>query len=340
MAESLNVFRRGRQALRGGPGWAAAAVLLLLGAAGWLLRPGADALSMVTIGIVQLTAVDTATVDGFKTRMTELGYEEGLDVRYRHPGPAGTIERLDPIIADHLAAGVDLLFVSSTPAAVAAQRATADHPVPVVFAPVNDPVKAGVVKSIQSPGGNITGVQLPQGDAIRLQWLLKAAPTVRHILFPHNPNDQSALESLRQIRSVSAALGIELTPQPVPTTAAILQGLRELPHGIDAILLPRDSSVEARIADYVAVSLERKLPVCAPSLTQVDAGALLSYGFVHFEIGRQAARLVHQILSGVQPADLPVETARSSLAINLKTAQAIGLVVPPEVLRNAHVLVR
>lgn len=326
------------------PGRSVLAVVLLVVAAvlvyGWISRPHEAAPRLRTIGIVQLTAVDAATVEGFKSGMTALGYQEGRDIRYHYPAPAGSIERLAPILAAHLAADVDLLFVSSTPAAQAAQRATAGKAVPVVFAPVNDPVRAGIVASLQAPGGNLTGVRLPRGDALRLQWLLRLAPGVRRIVFPHNSRDPSALESLRQIQAVSGPLGVELLPQAIPEPAAIAGSLRELPAGVDAILLPRDSSVEAHIAEYVALALERKLPLCAPSLTQVEAGALLSYGFVHYEIGRQAAHLADQVLRGVPPADLPVETAHSYLAVNLKTAQAIGLRVPDDVLRQAHRLVR
>jgi putative ABC transport system substrate-binding protein len=307
---------------------------------GWVIGCQPTAKHVATVGVVQLTAVDTATFEGFKAAMAELGYVEGENIRYRYPGPAGTIERLDPIISAHLADKVDLLFVSSTPGALAAKRATASQGTPVVFAPVNDPVKAGVVTSLQSPGGNVTGVRLPQGDAMRLQWLLQVAPGVRQVVFPHNPHDPSAVESLGQIQAVSAAMGVNLLPQPVASPEAISESLRALPPDTDAILLPRDSSVEARIDDYVALALKRRLPLCAPSLTQVDAGALLSYGFIHYEIGRQAANLARQILQGVPPAHLPVETARSYLAINLKTARAIGIDISPEVLRNAHRLVR
>jgi putative ABC transport system substrate-binding protein len=336
-SKAFRPVRRSLPSLSGSV-WLGASALLLVLAVWWSGRP-APRVPMTTIGIVQLTTVDAATVEGFKAHLAELGYREGRNVRYRYPGPAGSIERLAPIIADHLAAGVDLLLVSSTPAAVAAQAATAHTAVPVVFAPVNDPVKAGVVTGLQSPGGNLTGVRLPQGDAIRLQWLVKLAPQVRKILFPHNPNDPSALESLRQIQAVSAALGITLMTQPLPTAEAMEAALRAPPQ-VDAILLPRDSSVEARIADYVALARERKIPLCAPSLTQVHAGALVSYGFVHYAIGRQAARMAHQILSGTPPGDLPVETALSSLAINLRTAQTIGLSVPPQILRSAHTIVR
>jgi putative ABC transport system substrate-binding protein len=293
-----------------------------------------------TVGVVQLTAVDEATFDGFRTGMTELGYPEGKRIRYRNPGPAGSIDRLAPMIEQQISEGVDLLFVSSTPATVAARAATATNGIPVVFAPVNDPVKARVVASLKSPGGNLTGIRLPQGDAMRLQWLLQVAPRMKRIVFPHNPDDASAVESLNQIRQASTALGIELLPQPVASPEAISESLRRFPARVDAILLPRDSSVESRIDDYVKLSLARRLPLCAPSVTQVQAGALVSHGFVHFEIGRQAARLADRIFQGVPPAELPVETARSYLAINLKTARALGIDIPSEVLRSADILVR
>ncbi len=313
-------------------------VIVALASAVWLIQTPASRL--VTIGVVQLTAVDAETFEGFKTAMAELGFQEGENVRYLFPGPAGSLDRLDGIIAAHLAAKVDLLLVSSTPATQAAMRATVGTGVPIIFAPVNAPVQAGIVQSLKAPGGNITGIRLPQGDALRLQWLLKLAPQAKRILFTYNPDDQSALESLRQMQNVSGALGVTLVPHPIPDPQALPQQLRTLPAGIDALLLPRDSSIESRIADFVTVATQRKLPLCAPSLTQVRAGALLSYGFVHHEIGRQAAHLAYQVLNGVPAADLPVETAYSYLAINLATARAIDLPVPDEVLRAAHLLIR
>lgn len=315
-------------------------VVLLLALAFWLSWPRQEAARPRTIGVVSLTAVDADTLVGFKTGLAALGYQEGRDLRYLIPPPAGRVERLDAILAGHLAAGVDLLFVSSTPASLAARRATAGQGIPVVFAPVNDPVNAGLIQNLKAPGGNLTGIRLPRGDALRLQWLVRIAPGVKRILVPYTPHDLSARESLRQMQAVSAALGVELLPQPVRDARAITQGLRELPPRLDAILLPRDSSVEAHIADYVAVARARRLPLCAPSLAQVQAGALLSYGFVHQEIGQQAARLADQILRGVPPGDLPVETADNYLAINLATARAIGLTLPDDALRLAHVVVR
>ncbi len=304
-----------------------------------LWEPPADA-HVPTIGALRLTPVDSETFQGFKAAMAGLGYQEGRTIRYRVTPPVGDIAHLERVAADHVAAGADLIFVSSTPATLAIKRATERDGLPVVFAPVNDPVGAGVVSNLRAPGGNLTGVRLPQGDSLRLQWLTRAVPGIRRVLLPYNPKDPSALESLRQVRETAEILGIELIVREIHPARTDDDDPIELPQGIDAIFLPRDSSVEARIAEYVAVALRRKLPLCVPGLAQVQEGALLSYGFVHREIGHQAARLADQVLRGIAPADLPVETARSYLAINLRTAAKIGVPISDELLRQAQVVIR
>lgn len=322
--------------------------LLVIGLTAYRLidmeRGGAS--SPPTIGIVHLTEVNADAVAGFKSGMAELGYLEGKTVHYRYDGPAGRIERLDPMLRAQLADGVDLFYTMSTPATRAARRITLESAgkraaTPVVFGPLNDPVKSGVVADQRRPGGNITGVRLPEGgDGLRLQWLTRVVPKARRILFPYNPNDPSAVASLNEVRQASHWLEVELVPQPVPDVEAILAGIRDLPAGIDAIFLPRDSLIEARVGDYVAAANPRRIPVCGPSADMVKAGALLSYGFSQWEIGHQVARFADQVLRGVPPADLPVETAHNYLALNLATARVIGLDIPNALLRQAHKLVR
>jgi putative ABC transport system substrate-binding protein len=290
--------------------------------------------------VLQLTDVDTATFEGFRAGMTELGYPEGQRITYLHPGPALHTARLAPMIEALLAAPVDMIFVASTPATQAVQRATAGSALPVVFAPVNDPVKAGVVASIKAPGGNLTGVRLPVGDALRLEKLVRLLPQIRVIWLPYSAGDASANESLAQAREAAALLQVELRPQPLQDPGEIDAALASIPADVDAIYLPRDSTIEARIDDFVSVARQRRLPLCAPSLTQVHAGALLSYGFVHSEIGRQAARLADQVLRGIPPGELPVESAQNYLAINLRSAQEIGIDIPAELLRQADIVVR
>lgn len=314
--------------------------MLLIGAY-WLARqPAGDDNRPLVVGVVQLTPVDATTLQGFKEGMGKLGYREGKDIIYLDEGPAGTIDRLEPLIRRQLAAKPRLFFVSSTPATQAVKNHPGTSGIPVVFAPVNDPVNAGVVASLKAPGGNITGIRLPAGDDLRLEWLKKIAPSVKQVYLPYNPADRSALASLELARQAAAVLGIELLAEAIRSGEEVRPALAALPANVDAIFLPRDSTIEARIADFTATALERRLPLCAPSLLQVEAGALFSYGFMHHQIGQQAARLADQILRGTAPADLPVETAESRLVINQATARAIGLPIPGEILRQAEQVIR
>ena len=295
---------------------------------------------LVRVGVLQLTDVDVATYEGFRAGMEERGYREGETISYVYHGPAQQAARLGPMIDTLLDSEVDLIFVSSTPATQAVKHAIADTSIPAVFAPVNDPVKAGVVDSLTAPGGNLTGIRLPIGDTLRMEKLLQLIPTMKVVWLPYSAADASANESLAQAQQAADLLGLELRTAPLQTPAEIDPLLQSIPEDIDAIYLPRDSTIESRIEDFVTVSRDRRLPLCTPSLTQVEAGALVSYGFVHPEIGRQAARLAAQILRGIPAGELPVETAQNYLAINLRTARDIGVEIPPEMLRQADILVR
>jgi putative ABC transport system substrate-binding protein len=301
-------------------------------------RPGPT--EPVRVGVIALTDVDNDTLAGFKTGMSEYGYVEGENIVYISEGPAGRVDRLEPLVRRTLEQDIDLIYVSSTPATLKVKELTAERPIPVIFSPVNDPVGAGIVPSLKQPGGMITGIKLPVGDTMRLRWLMDFAPQVRRIYFPYNPVDKSALESLRQIEEVAPVLQVELVKAPMATPDEILKGIAQAPDGIDAIFLPRDSSIESKIREFVELSYQRRIPLSAPSLTQVRQGALYTYGFVHFEFGKQSARLADQILMGVSPADIPVELAENYLAINLVAAEKIGLRFGEEVLRRADMIIR
>lgn len=311
-------------------------LILLLAVGGWWYDNNRAPEQPFRIGVVSLTEVDNSTLSGFKEGMQALGYVEGKHVQYLTPGPAGNVERLDPLIAELLQQGVDLLLVSSTPATLRVKEATAKSGIPVVFAPVNDPVSSGIVDTLKHPGGNITGIKLPMGDKLRIQWLTELVPNAKHVYFPYTPSDKSSLQTLAQIREAVTYLGITLLRQPLIAPDSELL----IPDEAQAIFIPRDSTLEARIDEFAAISRSRLLPISAPSLIQVEAGALYTYGFIHHEFGKQAARLTHQIIQGVSPADIPVEVAESYLAINLRSAEECNLQLNDEVLRKAHILLR
>ena len=234
----------------------------------------------------------------------------------------------------------DLLFTSPTPATQAAQQATRGGSLPVVFAPVNDPLAAGIVASLKEPGGNITGIRLAPSDGVRMEWLQKINPGLRAVYLPYNSKDKSALTSLEQARQAAEALRIELIAQGVGDQEELSAAMAEIPDRAGAVFLPRDGLVMSRIADWVELCRARRMMLSSPRQAQVVQGALVGFGFVGFEIGKQAARLADRILKGADPGKLPVETAEDYLFINLKTAREIGLEIGESILRQAKLVVR
>jgi putative ABC transport system substrate-binding protein len=319
----------------------AAVALGVLGALALVLRPWqAPPARPFTIGVLHLSPVDEVTVAGLKAGLRELGYREGQDVRFLYPGPAQTLDALDDMAEAQVRAGADLLFTASTPATLAAQGATLDGLIPVVFAPVNDPVTAGLVQCLREPGRRMTGIALSRCEPLRLHWLTRLVPGARRVLIPYNPDDRSALTSLAEVRQAAQRLGLVLEPVRLPSGQDAQRALAGALERADALFMPRDSSVEARIGTLVRLSLAAGLPLAAPSMAQVRAGALFGYGHEHFAFGRQAARLVDRIRRGVPPCGIPVETAKARLGINLATARAIGVEVSDHVLRQADLIVR
>jgi len=315
-------------------------MVVLLAALLWFIFHQATPQTTVKrIGVVRLTAVDDRTFEGFKEGMAKLGYVEQKTVRYLVDAPSGTSDAARARLAALLAEGVDALLVSSTPVTQIAKELTAQRPVPVIFAPVNDPMAAGIVNSLKEPGGNLTGIRLPVGEKLRLQWLRDLAPQVRTVLVPYTQTDQSAQASLQQLREVAGALEFQLLELPLGENDSLAANVARVP-AADAIFLPRDSRIEARIADWLEYARARHLPLSAPSLLQVEQGALYSYGFMHREIGIQAARLMDQALRGTPPGQLPIEVAENFLGINLVAAAAIDLPIPDLVLRQARLVMR
>jgi putative ABC transport system substrate-binding protein len=292
------------------------------------------------IGVLQFTENNLSTLEGFKDGLSEAGYLEGKDLVYYFDGPASSKKDLAGYMQKLLDKKPDLIFASPTPAAIVAEKMTADTDIPVVFAPVNDPVSAGIVRDVRDPGGNITGVRLSASDGRRLQSLKDVVPAVQKVFVPFSPGDKSAGSSLKMLEEAAPKLGVTLIKKPFYWETNILEDKSYVPDGVDAVLLPREGLVMSRIRNFVLLCLERNLPLSTPRYSQVELGALTGYGFNGYEIGRQGARLARMILSGTSPASLPVDISDDYLFINLKTAEKIGIKISDDVLRQAQNIVR
>ena len=308
---------------------------LLLTACGGPAKP-----ETYTIGVINLAPTLEEAFTGFKQGMTELGYIEGENVTYIYAGPTGSIDKLDEVAQDLVKAQVDLIFSITTPATQAAQKATADNNIPVVFGVLTDPVGAGVVTSLTQPGGNITGVTFGPQEARRLEWLTRIAPSVKRVYIIYNPNDSSAKLALETATATAARLGLEIISREASSPDEVTAALTDFPENVDALYLLPDSQTEAQLADILAVADARHLPTSVANASAVEKGPLYSYAMKLDPTGRQAARLADQILKGIEPADLPVETTEFFLAINLKTAETIGLTLPDDILSQADTIYR
>jgi len=294
----------------------------------------------ITIGILNYSPVLAPSIEGFKVGMNELGYIDGETVTYLYEGPINNSEKLTTIAQGYVDNQVDLLLTMTTPATLIAKKVTANTKIPVLFAPTSDPVGTGIVESMTNPGGNITGVTFGVQEARRLEWLLKLTPAVKRLYIPYNPNDQSPITAIKKLETVADKLELALILEETPDDEAVLAAIEAIPNDIDAIWIPPDSLISAHIKPLSAKAIERGLPLSALQHDAVEDGALMSYGFDMYSVGKQASRLADQILKEVKPADLPIETAEFFLTINLRTATAIELDISERILQQAKTVIR
>lgn len=318
--------------------WILGLTLLVAALAGWWLQ--ASAPRQVRIALLPFTAVNDRVMSGFKAALAEQGWVEGHNVEFRAAPADGAVDKLDARMAGFMAWKPHLVLAMSTPPSLAAYRATKASATPMVFAPATDPLAAGIVTNMAHPGEQATGIRLLPSNGLRLEYLQRMAPKARKVYVPYHQGDKSAVSTLEQIAPAARSLGLELLLRPVEDQDDLQRAARDIPATAEAVFLPQDSRIEAAIELFVASAQARRLPLSAPSVIQVEQGALMTYGFDHADIGRQAARLAAQILDGMPPGNLPVETAENGLHINLRAAQAIGLTVDDALLRQARGVIR
>ena len=279
-----------------------------------------------TVGVIAFGNTQNDTLLGFQDGLSLQGFRQDINLTYLHNEIISDKSRLKDIVAKVVSAGPDLIFAAPTPSARAVKEATRGTGIPVIFAPVNDPVSAGVVTQISRPEANLTGVRLAASDGKRLATLLSIVPTIQRILVPYNPTDRSALSSLEQIASTAKDRGLTILKRDFRKNDDIYRpGF--LPIKFDAIFLPRDAEAMSRLPLWLNLSHEKGVPVSSVRTEQVKEGALSGYGFIGYEIGKQAAAMAVKVLNGVPIAEIPVETANDFLSINLETAQSLGIVI-------------
>jgi putative ABC transport system substrate-binding protein len=293
------------------------------------------------VGVVHLGGPYDAMIDGLRAGLKELGSEEGkqyvLDIR----DVKGDPKALGPAARTLEQEKVDLIYSLSTSITLAVKRATAS--VPIVFYVGTDPVVVGLVKSYAKPSGRLTGVHslTTELDAKRIQILKEMLPKLRRAAAFYDPGNRAAEESAKSVREATRQLRIEVVERHVRSVEDLRVGLRALKPGeVDALAHVADAMVTSQARLVLNAARAKKLPAMSFERSFVTEGGLVSYGVNFHAVGQQCAKYVYRVLSGTSPADLPVErTDRFELVINLKTAKALGLTIPPSLLARADQII-
>jgi putative ABC transport system substrate-binding protein len=325
----LDIDRREFVALIGGGGL----LLTVKVKRAWGQQPG----RIPRIGILD----DAPMWQPFRQALRELGYVEGQNIAYEYRYAQGAPDRLATVAAELVRRPVDLIATYGTPATYAAKEATTT--VPIVMIGVGDPVRAGLVPSLARPGGNITGntVLSPDLGPKRLQILREVIADVNRVVYLANPDNASNMAALTETKIAAEAAGTVLIPVEVravgdfePAFAAII---RERP---DAILASNDPFHQLHIGRIIEFLAKNRVPAMFQSKESVAVGGFIGYGPNLPDLFRRAAGYAHRILQGTKPEDLPVELpTKFDLAVNLKTAKALGLELTPTFIARADEII-
>jgi putative tryptophan/tyrosine transport system substrate-binding protein len=322
-----------------------AAALAIVAAHVWLFAPAVfgqapEAIAqpsgkVVRLGVIGERGPGDPWHESLRQGLHELGYVEGQNIVIESRFANGIVDRFPDLATDLVNRNVDVLVVGGALSTRAAMSVTTT--VPIVFTQVGDPVAAGLVASLSRPGGNATGLSnvIVELTAKQLELLKATAPRTARVAILHNP--QNSALALRVARESARALRIELREFEVRRPNDLAPTFSQLAaNRIDAVLALSDPVFGSQLTRMAKLAADRRLPAMYSRREYAEAGGLLAYGPDFAANYRRAAHYVDKIIKGAKPGDLPVEQpTRFEFVVNLKTAKALGLVVPPSLLQRA-----
>jgi putative ABC transport system substrate-binding protein len=310
-------------------------ITLLSGAvAAWPLSGRAQQPAMPVVGVMSPLSIATASrnLASLRNGLRDLGYSEGRNVKIEARFADGVAERFPVLVADLVALKPSVIFVGSTAGVLAARKVTRTTPL-IWFGSVDDPVGLGLVESFARPGGNVTGFLLSNDASMvgkRLELLREAVPGVSQVGVVLDPDYAAADGTFKVLPSAARGLGIDVRVYEVRSgpelEAAFAAAARD---GVQALYVPEAPLFLTRRAEIAAKVMSIQLPAMYTFREFVQSGGLMSYGSDLPDLYRRAATYVDKILKGARPGELPLQTAEKfELAVNLKTARALGPTIP------------
>jgi putative tryptophan/tyrosine transport system substrate-binding protein len=313
-------------------------ITLVGGMAAWPLAARAQQRGKLpTIGFLGPASASAMRpwIDAFVARLRELGWVEGRTVAIEVRWAEGHGERFAEVAAEFIRLKVDVIVTTGTAVPILKQATSV---IPIVFAISNDPLGSGIVASLSKPGGNATGLSQLATDLAgkRLELLREMLPSLSRVAALGNAGNPTTAPEMLEVQIAARTLGFQIVTSEIRSAEEIPAVIGTLKDRADALYLQSDPLMNTNRIQINTLALNARLPTFSGIRDYVEAGGLMSYGPNFPDLFRRAAEFVDKILRGAKPADLPVEQpTRFDLVVNLKTAKALGLTVPPTLLARA-----
>ena len=287
--------------------------------------------------IVEHPALD-ATRDGVVEALKAAGFTPGETLKVEYQSAQGNPATAAQIARQFVGARPDVIVPISTPSAQAVVASTRD--IPVVFTAVTDPVGAQLVRNLEKPGANVTGVSDMAPVAEHVALIREIVPSVKRLGVLYNPGEPNSVSLVKALKDEAQKAGLTVVEATVTKSADAQPAARSLVGKADAVYVPLDNTVVSALESVVAVGQQAKLPVFSADTDSVARGAVASIGFDYRQVGRQTGEVVARILKGEKAGDVPVTFAKGSdLFVNPKSAAAMGVTIPEAVTKRATKLV-
>ena len=313
-------------------------ITLVGGAVAWPVAARAQPAKLPTIGYLGGggPVSQRAWAEAFTQRLRELGWLEGRTIAIEYRWGEGRAERYSEIAAEFVQLKVDVILAGGTEAAIAAKQATSV--IPIVFPTAGDPVGSRLVASLARPGGNVTGLSNLGSNlaAKRLEIMREVVPGLGRLAVMANADYSGGVTEREEIDAAARTIGLEVISLPIRRPEDIAPAFEALKGRADALYVVGDPLVNIHRVRINTFALATRLPTMYVQREYVEAAGLMSYGPNYLDLNRRAADYVDRILRGTKPGDLPIEQpTKFDLVINLITAKALGLEIPPTLLARA-----
>ena len=316
-------------------------ITLLGSAAAWPLAARAQQKAMPVVGLLSAlrtpAALNEPFLAEFRKGLSETGYVDGQNLAIEYRWAEGDYDRLPALAAELVGRKVDVIVTIAVAPSLAAKNATST--IPIVFAGVSDPVGLGLVASLAQPGSNLTGFSNMSSEltAKRLELLSELVPQAKVIALLVNPNNPGTNPLIPDLQEAAGAKGVELPILKASTDGEIDAAFASLVQlHASALVVVGDPFITTRRDQLVALASRHAVPAIYHLRSFAEAGGLISYGMSGIAVWRQGGSYAGRVLKGAKPADLPVQQPTTfELVVNLKTAKALGLTVPPSILARA-----